>query len=358
MTTPRAGVWLVSARYDLTLLALGPALLALLLLLPIALGVWPADLDAPLWAYALFILGVDVAHVWATLYRVYLDPAELRRRRALYLGVPLATWFASQVLYLAHPAWFWTVLAYLAVYHFIRQQMGMVALYRARGGTRSTRARRLDDLAVLTGTLVPVLYWHAHLPRRFSWFIQGDFIGGLVPVDAFPALWLLYGGVAAAWLVARVRERVLHPGRDLTMLSTWLCWGVGIVVLDGDFAFLVTNVLLHGVPYVALVGHVTRGRVTEPDAPQLLRRLTGNALPFVGLLVVLAFVEEWTWNRTVWHEHAALFGSSGPMPAWLPELMVPLLTVPQAAHYVLDGFIWRLDGSNPGLRERLFGTAT
>ena len=39
---------------------------------------------------------------------------------------------------------------------------------------------------------------------------------------------------------------------------------------------------------------------------------------------------------------------------WL-WLFVPLLTVPQATHYVLDAYIWRFDGSNPGLRQYVYG---
>jgi hypothetical protein len=36
-------------------------------------------------------------------------------------------------------------------------------------------------------------------------------------------------------------------------------------------------------------------------------------------------------------------------------LAVPLLAWPQVVHYILDGIIWRLDGSNPGLRRLLEG---
>jgi hypothetical protein len=61
---------------------------------------------------------------------------------------------------------------------------------------------------------------------------------------------------------------------------------------------------------------------------------------FVGLLWLLAYVEELVWDRGVWHQRSWLFG-----PAWdlqsLDVYLVPLLAVPQITHYVLDGFIWR-----------------
>ena len=114
------GRWLVSARWDLAVFG-GPALLAFALLAwgrvtGILAGVTPP------WAWVATVLLVDVAHVWSTAYRVYLDPAERRRRPALYAGVPFTAYVAGVVLYTASAGLFWRVLAYLAVFHFVRQQ--------------------------------------------------------------------------------------------------------------------------------------------------------------------------------------------------------------------------------------------
>ena len=69
--------------------------------------------------------------------------------------------------------------------------------------------------------------------------------------------------------------------------------------------------------------------------------------------MLIAYTEEWLWDRLIWHEHGGVF--AGP-ELWLPggmvSLIVPLLAVPQVTHYVLDGFIWRRD-QNPGLSEAL-----
>ena len=129
------------------------------------------------------MLAVDVAHVWSTIWRVHLDPAELARRPALYLGTPVLIWVGGVLLHSSSSAWFWRVLAYMAVYHFVRQQYGWVALYRRRLGAPVTRLGRvLDDAAIYSSTLYPLLWWHAHLPREFSWFIDGR-----LPCQVFPS---------------------------------------------------------------------------------------------------------------------------------------------------------------------------
>jgi hypothetical protein len=248
-TPSSRGPWLVSARWDVAVFG-GSAALAFAFL---ALGRHPNGLDRalPPWIWLLTVVFVDVAHVWATAYRVYLDPEERGRRPGLYLGVPLAAYVFGVFLYSISPGVFWRVLAYVAVIHFVRQQYGWVALYRRRLGSSSKLDRILDDAAIYSATLYPLLYWHAHLPREFEWFIAGDFIPGL-PASAADLLWPVHLGITAAFVVRQVylllRGRPVSFGKVLVVASTWLSWHAGIVVFDSDYAFTVTNVLVHGIP--------------------------------------------------------------------------------------------------------------
>lgn len=74
---------------------------------------------------------------------------------------------------------------------------------------------------------------------------------------------------------------------------------------------------------------------------------------FLGGLIALAWSEEWLWDRLVWHERPLFFGEGGEgLSAEVLALVVPLLALPQATHYVLDAFIWRA-GREPALLSRL-----
>ena len=114
--------------------------------------------------------------------------------------------------------------------------------------------------------------------------------------------------------------------------------------------------LIHGVPYLALVWRYGRTRhapsVADPGrGATLLTRIFRRRLWLVYLtpLVLVAWTEEWLWDRLVWHEHGALFpGAAYELSPWVLSLVVPLLTVPQATHYVLDAFVWKVRGDqNP-----------
>jgi hypothetical protein len=335
------GPWLVSARWDLLVFG-GSAALAFALLL---WGRLSGALDAamPAWSWIATVVFVDVAHVWSTAYRVYLDPEERARRPGLYVGVPVAAYVGGVLLYTGSAGLFWRVLAYLAVAHFVRQQYGWVALYRRRLGVTSRLDRWLDDAMIYSATLYPLLHWHAHLPREFEWFVAGDFIPGL---PAETAAWLLpvHLGITAAYAARQLQlllaGRPLSPGKNLVVATTWLTWFVGIVVFDSDFAFTVTNVLVHGIPYLAYVWVWGRARYDACSvAPARIFKPRAWPLYLTPLLLV-AWVEEWAWDRAVWHERGALFPGPGGAR-------------PQAVHYLLDAWIWRVRPENPELARHL-----
>jgi hypothetical protein len=338
----RFGPWLWSPRADLLVFG-GSALFALALVgLRRLLGL-PGAL--PEWAFLAFILGIDVAHVYSTLFRTYLDREELGARPLRYALVPALGYAAGVALYLAGALVFWRVLAYLALFHFVRQAVGFVAVYRARAGRNGPVERGVDEAVLYSATLYPVLYWHVRpWHHEFAWFVAGDFLT-LPFIDALlPAAGALYALSLAAFLVRELlgllRRREILLGRFVVVTSTAATWYVGIVATNSDFDFTVTNVIVHGVPYLALLWAYVRAR------GQHARSLVGDVAraglgAFVAIVLVLAFMEELAWDRLVWHDRDWLFGEGSAIGDGALAWLVPLLALPQLTHYVLDGFLWR-----------------
>src|SRR5438045_8188857 len=82
-----AGAWLCSRNVDLAVF-LGSFVLALAAL---AIGALTGVLgdETPGWAWVPAIVLCDVAHVWSTAFRTYLDPGLRRARPRLLVLVPL-----------------------------------------------------------------------------------------------------------------------------------------------------------------------------------------------------------------------------------------------------------------------------
>lgn len=342
--------WLFGARIDLSVF-LGSALLSFVLL---GVGSFFGVLhtDSPQWIWVPAVLLIDIAHVWSTIFRVYLDADERKRRPWLYWGTPILVYGVGFILYSLGSMWFWTTAAYFAVYHFVRQQYGWVALYRHRGQESESVDRLLDTVTIYAVTIYPLLYWHANLPQEYWWFVANDFFVSIprwVDTIFAPLYWFITG----SYLVRAVyRWTVLglkNPGKDIVVITTALCWYLGIVYLNSDYAFTVTNVIIHGVPYIALVYWFGRRRVTDGHGGGI-RLLVSGPLVFILVLVCLAYGEELLWDRLIWHERAWLFGDGWTWGRGLESALVPLLAVPQLTHYFLDGFIWR-GRSNPEYRK-------
>ena len=349
------GPWIWGARADIAVFG-GSACLALLLAF---LGPRLSDEGGlPGWAWIAFVLAVDVAHVHATLFRTYLDSAELKQRRALYIGAPIACFAFGVLLHLRSEAAFWRLLAYVAVWHFVRQQIGWVAIYRARAGEKSRLGRVLDDATIYGATGYPLLFWHAHLPRPFHWFVDGDFVSLPILRTIEPIAAVLWIGLLAAYVLRALATGVSkNPGKHLIVATTALTWYVGIVATSTDFQFTVTNVLVHGLPYIALLFVYTRERSKVAPKNLVVRLASGGVLAFAAVILAAAFVEEMFWDRLVWHDRPSLFGGlmrSGPLLSPTARaFVVPLLSVPQTTHYVLDAVLWRRRDTGPAQARAL-----
>jgi len=358
--------WIYSTVVD-GIFILAPALVITALVLAFHTSIAAAD-HLPTWVWGVLVVGVDVAHVYSTLFRTYADPAEFNARRSLYVLTPLVCWVAGVVLYSFGSIWFWRAIAYLAVFHFVRQQYGFMMIYGRRDYRLSAISRRIDLVAIYTATLYPIVYWHTHLPRKFDWFTEQDFF-------AIPSPWAdriglaIYIAVLASYIVKEVvvsvRRGMFNLPKNALLVGTAASWWVGIVAFDSDLAFTALNVVAHGIPYMALIWIYGRNQSALEPEKRLFQRwplrrvFSPAALPvFIIFLVGLAYFEEGLWDGLVWLDHKSLFAPFHILPlvenAEVLAILVPLLALPQLTHYALDGFIWRLNTPDTEWKRILF----
>lgn len=350
--------WLSSSRFDLALI-IAPAFLTSMIVILFRDKINGYE-HLPLIFWVLFVLMIDVAHVYSTLFRTYLDIEAFEKNKTLLILVPLLCWSVGSVLYSIDHLTFWKALAYLAVFHFIRQQFGFVALYGRKESEKFKAFRWVDGLAIYAATIYPILYWHSHMPRNFNWFISGDFFQNLPVLVSDIALYL-YAVIIFVYLVKEFwlyrSTKFFNIPRNLILLGTAISWWMGIVFLNSDLAFTMTNVVAHGIPYIALVwlyhhkpklDKQSRGLV---KGVQVARNVLISYLPaFLIFLVALAYLEEGLWDGFIWREHGSIFGIFNHLPELtdpvILAILVPFLALPQSTHYVLDGFIWRIKDKN------------
>lgn len=339
--------WLGDRRVEIIFILLPPFLsLAFIALFP---RLFQDGDNVPDAWWVILILLVDVAHVYSTLYRTYFDPASFNKYRIPLTVIPILGFIAGVGLYWLGPILFWRVLTYLAVFHFVRQQYGFLRLYSREEATPRW-ARQVDTFTIYYATIYPLLYWHLGETRHFNWFVDDDFL-------LYRSQPLLAAATLLFWITiviyvfregwAIARYRYVNLPRVAILTGTILSWYFGIVYFNGDMAFTLLNVVSHGIPYMALIWIYGRRSTQAPRANPLLKKVFSRygIVLFLGIIFLLAYLEEGLWDMTVWKEHVNLFRIfhlfGHPLrESWL-ILVVPLLALPQVTHYIIDGFIWR-----------------
>jgi hypothetical protein len=303
-------------------------------------------------SWLILVVFIDVAHVWSTLFRTYLNREnKVKFEKALWL-VPLACYFIGVILYGLGALTFWRVLAYVAVFHFIRQQYGLYALYYGKefSEANKTQVPLLHKVTIYSSAFIPIILWHLKGPQSFNWFISADFsyfnlskslTDGLIQSLEFFGPLILGYYCLRGFLESRLQ--FFSRPKFWIVISTYISWWTGIIWIANDWSFTFTNVLTHGLPYFTLIGlfhfsdHKKRQQLIWPKRYGLL---TG-----VLFLMALGLTEEAFWDVFLWREQQPIFGNLYGIKSVknlsIETLLVPLLALPQATHYALDGLIWR-----------------
>ena len=322
--------------------------------------------DLPVWVWVSFVLVVDVGHVWSTLFRTYFDKQEFRNHRKLLILAPIICFILFFIIAGASQKLFWTILAYVAVFHFVKQQYGFLAIYKSRNQDWRIKKIFKDKWIIYLSMIYPIAYWHL-TGREFSWFISGDFVAignWLTNVDELLiycnwAYWILI----FSWLVEEIilsqgQGKDISLGKISWLLLTAFNWYFGIVYFNSDLIFTVTNVVAHGVPYFVLITYYNRQKANIQN-----ERYKATWIPpviLIGTVFLLAFGEEYLWDLLLYRDNPELFSIFFPYTEStlsspiLQALALAILTVPQATHYVLDGYIWKNNQRNPFMKLIFF----
>lgn len=354
-------MWLFSRNIDLTALYL-PIWLCWIVLLSLPTEIIQSDI--PLWVWVVFVLFIDVGHVWSTIFRTYLDKEEFGRHRNLLLLAPVLSVLVVSLIAWMSTFWFWRLLAYLALFHFVKQQYGFLALYKLKAKDFGIKKIFQDKWVLYWATLYPVFYWHVADGINFSWFVTDDFIK-LSPLIwgsqsfgavIFPLLNSLYWFLIIGWAIEEVlRSETFNTGKILWMLTTAINWYGGIVYFNSDLVFTVSNVVAHGIPYLTLIVYYQYQKTTLKAATVAsIWRIAAVILPIV---FVLGWLEEYCWDMFIYGDRPNFFGAVFSYPFELLEnplyqaIGIAFLTLPQLTHYIIDGFIWKSNAANPYVKQ-------
>ena len=165
--------WIHKAKTDLAFI-IGPSFFVLAIIFLFQDYITEIENKYSFYTWLFLIVFIDVAHVYATLFKTYFVADEFKKNKKRLLLLPTICFAIGIILFSFGSLVFWSFLAYVAVFHFIRQQYGFMRLY-ARNEEKTKLSVVIDNLTIYASTGYPMLYWFFSSERKFNWFVANEF---------------------------------------------------------------------------------------------------------------------------------------------------------------------------------------
>jgi len=333
--------WIHKAKTD-SLFILSPPFIILAIVFFCQGWLQTLEKEYSFYTWLFFVVFIDVAHVYATLFKTYFVSKTFQEQKKMLIALPILCFGIGMILFMFGSRVFWVTLAYIAVFHFIRQQYGFMRLY-SRHELKTRFSVVTDNIIIYTATGYPMLYWFMSSPRNFTWFMPDEFFtyhNNILLLFAGYVYYTILGLYAIKVTYLYIRTGKFNIPKNAIVVGTGLSWYFGIVYYNNDLIFTMLNIVSHGIPYMALIylKEIKQPQVGSGGFYYYLNTYKG-ILIYIGILIGLAFFEEYLWEITVWNEQFTIT-KAGVFDDW-HFILVPLLVVPQFTHYLLDGFIWK-----------------
>lgn len=314
---------------------------------------------SPLWFF-IFAIVFDVGHVWWTLYRWYLQKNIFSKHWRLLIGVPILSFIILVILSNITLAWYdpyyvpLAFLAHIALYHFIKQQVGFVLLYDKRSenlGSMEYASRKADTIITWIVTSFPFFYWMMHYELiTLNWFTAWEYtiLSSIIPRTEL--IWIIYAIWCILYAVFQIlltfRWAHINPLKYLYIFGTAYIWYTWMVAYDSIIIFGFGNMLLHGLNYYGLIIGSTYHSNNYGKWLEQLRRLGIwiFSTTIIFSLFLFGYIEEFFWNQFIWQEKTIIF-SDFFYNIWYNQFILiiifSILGSIQLTHYILDRYIWR-----------------
>lgn len=271
-----------------------------------------------LWWIVVFVV-IDWGHIFSTL-PVYLERCR-KTPFGVYGAILIPPLIVSSSFFLAlysSRALVLTV-AYITIFHLVRQQMGLLKISLANNFRASENEKKLHLLVMRVVMIFAVLHFHSYASQsRSYYFTQGDIIRFL-PAFPFEILTPLLSVAFLLFLVwSYWRAKRTSAGFELVALQfgTFVWFFGGWIYLSEAPFFWILAPLMHSLPYMFLAWS------TSPS-----RRF---ALPAVAIYMVwVIFAVPWL-SPNLNHQEG-IYGA----------FLLGLFWSPGMIHFAVDGMIWK-----------------
>jgi hypothetical protein len=280
--------------------------------------------------YAFLALGfTDSGHVYSTVWRTWLNPAE-RRSSPRYWQVPLFFFMLILLWYKLNLPYMWAFVVYYNIYHHVKQFYGILRWYEKLNGRRC----RVSHLFFNVLTWGPLLLYHFRPGALGVYYVEREmFLWPQAGIFAWGVKFYL--GVLVAWLgfeLSLWKRGVREQNRAFAIGLPAVIYSMCLLVFDRRETSLFPLLFAHGMTYLGILSLSLRR--TRPT-------LFPSALKVAFVVLATAFFlggfEDW------FAENVVHFNAHEAWVSWAQAAAMSAVLTPPLCHFVFDAYIWRGD---------------
>lgn len=291
---------------------------------------------------------VDGSHVYSSLLVTYGDKDMYRQLKTYMWGIPLVIMVTAFTLsYIGKAQYFYYLLAYSAMIHFIRQEFGWMKIASKLDSSTPKWLYYTDVCTSYSMTILPLL-WAIRDTVVAQWYRPGDVFG----VPLVVAEWALkcFWPIVSVFLLANAyhtfKTKTFNSSKMLVFLNTLFGWYIAKTFTTNPYLAGWFFIFHHGLPYYFIVFKTERVS-SQYNWVKSIGKFKFPIMYLGCVLVFYLFLMAHSGNSFVYalkKSHPIFF-----------SLVYCISIMPQLTHFILDGMIWKKKyglvggvGKNPG----------
>tara|TARA_R110002049_G_scaffold159312_1_gene324198 strand:- start:281 stop:1267 length:987 start_codon:yes stop_codon:yes gene_type:complete len=292
-------------------------------------GLW-SNQPMPMAIILLVTVGIDTSHVYATAWRSWFVPSEVKRAKWLHIFTPLAIMIVIFLWCSLGIPGLWSAVLYLTVFHHIRQYYGIHRWSLAINPNKGPMAtKELYAMSVL-----PFIGYHFRSDINYQGFFTPDDMFLFPNPEVLNLIYLLMA-VAFISLIYKISIAVKDKTISIPILSTVIFpvfINIFCFLISKDFFITLLPVLaVHGMTYYHLSalaqGKLKKGFWSKPRVAVAI---------IVSTSILFGFLESFLTE-----EQIDIIPSIQYQGNYLLAFGVAFVTTPAIYHYIADAFLWK-----------------
>ena len=305
---------------------------------------------------------IDFGHIFAMWFRIKSNPLEKSYSLPMYLVFYFLIWvFFASIIFIGHQFHLERFLVYFVIFHFIKQQYGLIQIYSRTDGPKTKVNNLINRYFIYLTMAYPIFWWHGE--KKFQGLYWKKFFFDIPYIDVinnFLLVLLVLGFTYYLWSEINIykRNKFLNIPKTLSIVGAFLGWNVPIIFLKSPVLYFFTIVYTHNMAYFFIVWIIGNRdyKLKGKEAPKSLmkRFLTWETkegfISFFFFCNILAAVVLGIFFQLTMGKVNSIFSIDISL-GWLPQfkdtetflfaLAASIYYTTQGSHYLFDGFLWK-----------------